>query len=199
MRVTPAKARVLEGEAMQATIDARYYFGEPVNGAKVEYSVYRDRYYFPLWYDADDASMAPAGDRNDDDSGDQISNETGTLDADGKLTVNIPSQVSDHRADYIYRIEAHVTDQGNREIIGKGWVVATYGSFALNVTAGRYFYAPGNKMIFTVESRDYDNKPVNAHVHVELMRWNYRSQAREAAGSSTDVDTGAGRVRHCIA
>jgi len=191
VRVTPAKARVIQGEAMQATIDARYYFGEPVNGAKVEYAVYRERYWYPLWYDPDDGGMTPQGDSGDDDSGDQISNETGTLDADGKLTVNIPSQISEHANDYMYRIEAHVTDQGNREIIGKGWIVATYGSFVLNVTPERYFYAPGSKMTFTVESRDYDNKPVNAHVHLELLRWNYRIQKREAAPGATDVDTGA--------
>ena len=44
VRVTPAKARVLQGQPMQATIDSRYYFGEPVNGAKVKYAIYRDRY-----------------------------------------------------------------------------------------------------------------------------------------------------------
>ena len=191
VRVTPAKPRVLQGESMQAVIDARYFFGEPVNGAKVEYDVYRDRYWFPLWYDPDDESTASPADRSDDDSGEQISKETATLDADGKLTVNIQSQVSDHHVDYLYRIEARVTDQANREITGKGWIVATYGSFALNVTPQRYFYAPGSKMTFTVESRDYDNKPVNARVHLELLRWNYRGQKREPAGGSTDVDTGA--------
>jgi alpha-2-macroglobulin len=190
VRVTPSKTRLLEGEGMQAVIDARYYFGEPVNGAKVEYAVYRDRYWFPLWYDPEDEAMISQGDRGDDDSGDEISKDTGALDAEGKLTVNIPSQTSEHRADYIYRIEARVTDQGNREITGKGWIVATYGSFVLNVSPDRYFYSPGNKMTFTVQSRDYDNKPVNAHVHLELLRWNYRGQTREPAGGATDVDTG---------
>ncbi len=191
VRVTPAKPRVLEGEGMQAVIDARYYFGEPVNGAKVEYAVYRDRYWFPLWYDSEDEAMIPQGDRADDDAGEEISKDTGTLDADGKLTVNIPSQISEHHADYIYRIEARVTDQGNREITGKGWMVATYGSFVVNVSPDRYFYSPGNKMTFTVQARDYDSKLVNAHVHLELLRWNYRGQTREPAGGSTDVDTGA--------
>ncbi len=190
VRVTPAKARVLEGESMQAVVDARYYFGEPVSGAKVEYAVYRDRYWFPLWYDADDESGVSPADRSDDDSGEQIANETGVLDADGKLTVQIPSQVSEHHADYLYRIEARVTDQGNREITGKGWIVATYGSFALNVAAARYFYGPGENMTFSVQSRDYDNKPVKARVHLELVRWNYRGQTREPAGGATDVDTG---------
>jgi uncharacterized protein YfaS (alpha-2-macroglobulin family) len=191
VRVTPAKPRVLQGEPMQAVIDARYFFGEPVNGAKVEYDVYRDRYWFPLWYDPDDENAMSPADRSDDDSGEQISKDTATLDADGKLTVVIPPEVSEHHVDYLYRIEARVTDQGNREITGKGWIVATYGSFVLNVTAQRYFYAPGTKMTFTVESRDYDNKPVNARVHLELLRWNYRAQKREPAGGSADADTGS--------
>ena len=56
VRVLPARGRVLQGEKVQVTIDARYYFGEPVSGAKVQYAVYRDRYYFPLWYDPDEDS-----------------------------------------------------------------------------------------------------------------------------------------------
>ncbi len=59
VRVTPAKARVLQGDTIQATIDARYYFGEPVNGANVTYAVYRSRYRFPLWYDPDDDAAEP--------------------------------------------------------------------------------------------------------------------------------------------
>ena len=34
VRVTPAKARILQGETAQAVIDSRYYFGEPVAGAR---------------------------------------------------------------------------------------------------------------------------------------------------------------------
>src|ERR1041385_1334277 len=65
VRVTPSKSRVLQGETVQATIDARYYFGEPVNAAKVTYAIFREPYWFPLWYDPDEnESMSP------DESGD---------------------------------------------------------------------------------------------------------------------------------
>src|ERR1022692_3682503 len=136
VRVIPSKARVLQGETVQATIDARYYFGEPVNGAKVTYAVYRSRYWLPLWYDPDQESaesMEPPQPGDDsDDSGDQIGETKGQLDADGKLTISLPTAVSDRKRDFVYRIEARVTDQANREITGRGWVIATYGSFAGN-------------------------------------------------------------------
>ena len=44
---------------VSGVVDARYYFGEPVNGAKVQYAVYRDRYWFPLWYDPEETTEGP--------------------------------------------------------------------------------------------------------------------------------------------
>jgi uncharacterized protein YfaS (alpha-2-macroglobulin family) len=192
VRVIPAKTRVLQGDTIQATIDARYYFGEPVNSAKVQYAIYRDRYWFPLWYDPDDenALAGPQGDDNGD-NGDQIDQQEGQLDSDGKLAIQFKTAVSEHKYDAIYRIEARVTDQANREIVGKGWVVATYGSFVVNASPDRYFYTPGSQARVTIQSRDYDNKPVNARVHAELVRWSYRSNGESAVpDSATDVNTG---------
>src|SRR5205807_4458367 len=54
VRVTPSKTRLLQGETVPVTIDSRYYFGEPVAGAHVQYAVYRDRYWFPLWHDPEE-------------------------------------------------------------------------------------------------------------------------------------------------
>ncbi len=43
VKVTPERNRVLQGESVKATIEARYYFGEPVANAKVKYVVHRAR------------------------------------------------------------------------------------------------------------------------------------------------------------
>ncbi len=175
VRVTPAKPRVLEGETVQAVIDARYYFGEPVNGAKVKYSVYRSRYWFPLWYEPDEEDLSEGGPgQYEDAAGEQISQAQGQLDSDGKLTIDVPTTVSDHKIDYRYRIEAAVTDQAGREISGAGWLIATYGSFVINLEPQRYFFEPSTTAEFKVDARDYDNKPVSANVHVELASWNWR-------------------------
>jgi uncharacterized protein YfaS (alpha-2-macroglobulin family) len=194
VRVTPAKFRLLQGDTAQATIEARYYFGEPVSGGKVKYSVYRTRYWFPLFYDPDDDSAQfgdTGGGDSDNSGGDQISDQEGKLDSDGRLTISFPTPVSDRKFDYRYRIDAHVTDDANRDIMGHGGVLATYGSFVLNVTPDRYFYTAGSTATFTVEARDYDNKPVNARVHVELLPYDRRERSFGEAKGSTDTDTGA--------
>jgi hypothetical protein len=193
VRVTPAKLRVLEGDSAQVTIDARYYFGEPVSGAKVKYDVYRSRYWFPLWYDADEESDGPAEadtDADSDEGGDQILDEEGKLDQEGRLTITFPTTLSSHKFDYRYRVEAHVTDDALREITGRGSVIATYGSFVVNVTPERYFYQPGTTAAFTVEARDYDNNPMQTRLHVELLPWEAHDKTYGPAKGATDADTG---------
>ncbi len=192
VRVTPAKTRVLQGEMVQAVVDARYFFGEPVSGAKVKYSVYREHYWFPLWYDADDEA-GPPEEPDADSSGDQLSEQQAELDADGKLTISIPTNVSEHKTDYMYRIEVGVTDAAKREITGTGWVVATYGSFLVNATPERYVYAPGSPAVITIEARDYDSNPVRTRAHVELLRWMGRGDSRDSMTrvAATDADLDA--------
>ncbi len=198
VRVTPATPRVLEGESVQAAIDARYYFGEPVANAKVKYSVYRSRYWFPLWYDADEESEGlNPGDQYDDASSELITQAEGRLDQEGKLQVTIPTTVSDHKIDYRYRVQAEVTDKAGRGISGSGSVIATYGSFVLNVTPDRYFFEPSTTASFKVEARDYDNKPVSTTpVHLELVTWDWRNrnkkgEIRSHADARTDASGAA--------
>ncbi|HXB21180.1 MAG TPA: MG2 domain-containing protein, partial [Candidatus Solibacter sp.] len=54
VRVTPEKLRILEGDSISATIEAKYYFGEPVAGAQVKYVVHRETYWSYLMGDEDD-------------------------------------------------------------------------------------------------------------------------------------------------
>ena len=149
VRVMPGKARVLQGETVQAAIDARYYFGEPVNGAKVTLRRLPRPLLVPALVRSRRSNRrSVAGGDDTDDTGDQVAEGEGQLDADGKLTINVADRGLRAQADYLYRIEARVTDQANREITGRGWVVATYGSFVVNAAPERYFYAPGSTAAF---------------------------------------------------
>jgi uncharacterized protein YfaS (alpha-2-macroglobulin family) len=191
VRVVPSKARVLQGDSVQAAIDARYYFGEPVNGAKVKYAVYRERYWFPLWYDPDE-DFGESGTPDEDDGGDQVGETEAQLDSEGKLTVTIPTSVSEHKHDYRFRVEARVTDAGGREITGKGSFIATHGSFVVNVAPQRYFYEPGSRAGFTVQARTYDSQPVATHVRLELFQWDFRAPDRSVVKGAAEVDIGPG-------
>ncbi|HMD30398.1 MAG TPA: MG2 domain-containing protein [Candidatus Acidoferrales bacterium] len=198
VKVTTEVPRVLQGNPVSVTFDARYYFGEPVAGATVAWVVHRGRYWSPLFYhDEDSEDEEAGGEGNDsDDSGqgdsmydsEQLSEQTGKLDANGRLTVKIPTSYSEkQRYDMLYRIEARVTDAANREISGHTAVVATYGSFLVNVTTDKYLFNTGETAHLTVEAKDYDGKPVATAVQIELRRSIYVDRGNEEPAPVTTL------------
>jgi alpha-2-macroglobulin len=183
VKVTAITPRVLEGQPIKATIDARYYFGEPVANAKVKWVVHTGTYW-PLGRpESDDEAGAYQEDENPDaDQGDTYGGEqeremNGTLDADGKLQIEFPTRVDSKKQDLVYRVEARVTDAGNREIAGHGFALATYGSFFLTAEPDSFVYTKGSTATVTIAAQDYDKKPVPTPFRVEMNRWDWRKGA----------------------
>ena len=200
VRVSPAKPRVLQGEPNQVVIDARYFFGEPVANALVKYRIYHSPHYW--WDEGDSDTEAPDADSSDigNDQTDmydaeQQSEQTGRLDANGKLTITVPTKFDPggkRHEDQDYRIEAGVTDAANREIIGRGGFLATYGSFRIHVEPASYAVRAGESATLRVTAVDYDDKPVQTTVHVQLIyrRWS-NGKTETSNGPSADVKTDA--------
>jgi uncharacterized protein YfaS (alpha-2-macroglobulin family) len=201
VRVTPDKPRVLEGDSITATIEAKYYFGEPVAGADVKYVVHRAMSWSYLFGDSDmdysdqEGGPSDTGDQSsedDDYAGEQLSEQSGKLDADGRLKITIPTKVDDKdKRDYVYRIEARVTDESRREIAGHNAVTATYGSFQVGVEADKYLYQPNEKITLTAIAKDYDGNPIQTAFHADLIHSRYYSSNHdETILESTDGQTG---------
>jgi uncharacterized protein YfaS (alpha-2-macroglobulin family) len=195
VKVTAQAPRVLQGQTIKATIDARYYFGEPVANAKAKWVVHTSPYWPFGRYesDSDNGDYGYGGDVNDEGDtygAEQESEQSGMLDADGKLQVTIPTRVNPKKQDVIYRIEARVTDAGNREISGHGFALATYGSFYLTAEPNSYVYTKGSTAVTNVTALDYDKKPVVTPFKAEISRWDWRKRSGEVI-ASTQGQTGA--------
>jgi len=193
VRVSVAKPRVMQGETNQATIDSRYFFGEPVANAKVKYRIYQSYHY---WWDEDaDVSNTDQPEDNSEPfyGGAQEGEQTGRLGPDGKLTVSIPTRfIADQHHDKDYLIEAAVTDEAGREITGRYRFIATYGSFRVNVEPASYFIVQGQQASFRVTAVDYDDKPIQTRIHLHLVRRMWRNnQTQDTDAGSADATTGA--------
>ncbi|HET9696341.1 MAG TPA: alpha-2-macroglobulin family protein, partial [Terriglobales bacterium] len=170
-------------QPIKATIDARYYFGEPMANAKVTWVVHQTRSYGGLGYVGEDeyyggegGGEEGGGAEGDYYSGEQTEEKTGRLDENGRMQISLPTEFdADKHSDITYRIEARVTDEGNREISGRNYVLATYGSFQIGATPGSYLYEVGNNAQINVEARDYDGNPIQTAFHVSVVKWDYRS------------------------
>jgi alpha-2-macroglobulin len=191
VKVTPTTTRVLQGNKIQAVIEARYFFGEPVANTKVTYTVHTSTHYW--WGDGDDsegdeadadADQGGEGEGGADEGyygGTEEQEQTGTLDADGRLTINLPVRIDEHGNDLDYRIDARVTDAANREVSGHATVLATYGSFRISVEPTSYVAEQGKPVQVRVTAQDYDGKPIQTAVHVDvsLEHWNRDTQREE--------------------
>lgn len=198
--VKPAAARVLQGNSIQATIEARYFFGEPVAGAKVKYVVHTVTHY---WWGEEDTqgenAEAAADDTSaqddDTDGAAEQQEHDGVLDANGRLTVTLPVLLDPRHTDLDYRIEARVTDAANREVSGHSTVLATYGSFRIGIEPLSYVVQAGQPVRVKITAQDYDNKPIQTSVRLAaaLQKWdsvtNQRSETPAGArDATTDAD-----------
>ena len=194
VRVVPQVRRVLQGESIQATIQARYYYGEPVARGRVTYVVHTSRHWVALTPDDE----GPEEEDYDQGyyGGEQVLEQTAQLDDEGRLTVAIPTAVSDRKWDLRYRIEARVADAANREIPGHAFAVATYGSFQVRIRPAQYIYRPGEQAGLIVEARDYDGRGVATPFRVELhpWRWNQPEGAPLQQASGQTGDAGEARL-----
>lgn len=187
--VTADQERVLQGDKIRAVIEAKYFFGEPVAGARVTYSVQTQFHYWWDDYDESDASGgedasdaeggdAEAADANAYYGGPELQEQEGTLDADGRLTVSLPTRIEATGRDADYRIVARVTDAANREITGSGKVLATYGSFRITVEPTSYVAESGKPVQVKVTTKDYDNKPIQTAVHLNVLLSHWSDSGR---------------------
>jgi hypothetical protein len=184
VKIKPSKPRVVQGEKVDAVIQARYYFGEPVKGAKVKYTVRRARYY-PPWYEPDEGAYEQTEEEEGGGqyfSGEQGEEQDAKLDDNGELAISLPTPVEEN--DYVFRLEARVMDEGNREVTGYGLVTATRANYMVTVRADRYVASPGQTMNFTITTKDYDGKPVSADFRTEFKRWTGKGEYNAVSGSS---------------
>ena len=193
VRVSPAKGRLLQGESMPVVIDARYFFGEPVANAQVKYRVYHSAHY---WWEGDEGGDGEVPDNASlGYDAAQQSEQTGRLDANGRLTVNVLTQYNadvKRGMDQDYTVEAAVTDQANREITGRGRFLATRGTFRIQVEPVSYAVRVGDSALFNVTAVDYDNHPVQTRVHIQLVSHKYQNgYTQTTREGETGLTTGA--------
>lgn len=193
VKVRARDAFVLQGRSAQLEIDARYYFGEPVANASVEWVVYSSRYYhyFP---DAGENEEFELGRDEGYEGyyGEEKAKGTTALNAEGKATLQIPLPVNTNRFDERIRVQAKVRDSANREIQGSTSFVATYGNFDIDLRKTKWVYKSGEEVEFTLNTRRYEGAPISTPVRVAVERREWKDgNVRSTFLRAVELRTGA--------
>lgn len=197
VRVKPAPAHIKLGRRARVTVEASYYFGGPVPGARVAYRVerspfrhfYRRREPFGWLYGARGSRPWAYGGRE------LVATGELTTGADGKVTIEFdtppPTKESARSEepkrrgrllpippprptnDWLYTVTVDVTDRSRRTITAAGTVTATERGFYAYVEPRRGFYAPGDTVEVEVRTLTPADDPVKATGKVTVYRVTY--------------------------
>ncbi len=190
VRVTPADRFAVQGAAIRAEVTARYYFGQPVAGARLTYVVHKQPYYSPLRWSDDDEGEGGYwyGD-------DQVLQGDARLDAQGHATLSIPAPPDEHDRDYTLRIEARVADASDREVTGHAVAHATVGPFLIAASLDTYVARPGAAATLSVRAVSYTGEPrAETPVTVALLArrgdapWDQPGATRQVAAATITTD-----------
>ncbi len=192
VRVRTDQTRIPQGEQAVFQATARYYYGEAVTNAKVEWSLFRSRSW-PPWFDAGETGLEDGGDEEGADGishgSETVAEGKGELDSQGRITIRVPT--SRGKTDLRYGLQVNVTDSAGREISGAASVTATRGPYFISVEPARYLTAQGSEARLHVQARDYDGKPVSGVAfQVGVSEYIYKKPA-QAAFTTMSGTTGA--------
>ncbi|MFY9609044.1 MAG: MG2 domain-containing protein [Blastocatellia bacterium] len=181
--VSTPKKFVPVGDKVRFTIEARYFFGEPVTKADVTYYIYRSHYYH--WWETDEDEVeAEDEEASENEYGygnDMVKDGEATLNAQGILEVEfeVPTNEEKNPYDYTYRLEAQVTDEARRTIEARASVVGTRGSVIGSTHTDRYVYYEGDNAKIQVRTTDYEGRPVAAMVTLGFVSRSWERVEKE--------------------
>jgi len=187
--VTTPVEHAVGGETAPVTISADYFFGSPVAKGTVHYQVSFQQtgggYLPPQVLTVAGLGSAAMTEIEDDFDGD------GTLDANGKLTIQVPTRRVPF--DRTMFVRATVTDLSLRSRSGQGGMLLTSATFGLSLEPDKSQYQPGQTAKILVDARDYDGKPVATEVTVTLIEYltdrehrQYEKRTKQAVKTDRD-------------
>jgi uncharacterized protein YfaS (alpha-2-macroglobulin family) len=158
VRVTPATRFIVQDDEVHVTINARYYFGQPVAGGRIAWVAHRQPYYSPYrWMEEDGEDEEGGGGYWYGDE--EALQGSARLDANGMTEITVPVALDEKGNDYSLRIEARVADVSSREVSGSTVVNATYGTFLLVANPEQYVIGTNASTVLRIRAVDYLGAP----------------------------------------
>lgn len=122
---TAPQETVFAGQEIRIPVQGAYYYGTPLKGAKVSYSITRSKLFFqPMqgnWWN-DWYSFAPDEESNcywycpSAGGFESVQNGDGVLDEKGNLVITLPANLSDYKTSATYAVDVTVTDVNQRTV-----------------------------------------------------------------------------------
>ncbi len=161
VEVTADKDQYAQGEQIQFDVQANYFFGGPVSGGRVIWSVVSNDYFFNNfrgpgyweWSDVDYFSEFGFG------GGGVIASGEDTLDDQGHLTVELPANLDAETGSQTFSLEATVIDVNDVSVSARVEAIVHKGLFYIGLQPDEYVGTAGQPLQINVRTVDWGGAP----------------------------------------
>jgi uncharacterized protein YfaS (alpha-2-macroglobulin family) len=153
-----------QGDTINVTAEATYYFGGPVANADVTWAVLSRSYFFqwdgPGYYNFTDYEWEEREEQYYGGYGYLITQGQGTTDDQGRFTFQVPADIAKEKTSQVFTIEATVTDVNNQQTSNRTEAVVHKGLFYIGLAPHRYVGTVGQEQTVDVLAVDWEQEPV---------------------------------------
>ncbi len=188
VEVTTDRAEYLQGETIDASATASYFFGGPVVDAEVRWRLLSDDFFFSppdvegRWdwidYDLTEARMADA-------QGEVVAEGQGRTDAEGRFDFEVPADLSEYPLGQVFTIDVEVVDLDGRAVAGRNSAVVHKADLYIGLRPEEYVAESGEPAGFQILALDPEGRPV-ADRDIELQLYHrewYSVRERREGGA----------------
>lgn len=178
VKMTPDKEDYVQGDKVKIDIDGEYFFGAKMPNAQIEWNVKSSDYYFnnyegDAWYSfSEDGYFCYWGCAG---SSDLVTQGKGSLDQNGRMTLELDADLKDKKVSQFYTIEATVFDKNNQSVSNRISIPIHQGQYYVGIANDDYVVKVGEDMENKLVAVDYDGKPlkgIDMEVSLYEREWN---------------------------
>ena len=175
-----------QGDEINVTSQATYYFGGPVAGAEVRYSVLSADHFFDYQgkgrWDFTDYDFSRY--RHEDyysSYGELFAEGSGITDEEGRFTFSVEADIAEYLASQRFTLEVTVTDVNNQEVSNRTEAVVHKGLYYIGLRPERYVGRVGRENSVNIITVDWASDPSpNREVTVVFAEHNWYSVRKQA-------------------
>ncbi len=178
VNIEPDADYYVRGDRATISVQADYYYGQPVAGAVVVLRAYRG-----YWWRGDDGTQP-------------VAEMEGTTDPDGSFTGQLDLDGNESYTE-TYTLEAEVLDASRRPVYSSAFVPVHPADFTLGLTNQRYGTELGESVVLTASTIDHDGQPVAGRdVTVVIQRYTRGGTVESGRQTVTTGADGRAEVRY---
>ncbi|PKO23003.1 MAG: hypothetical protein CVU38_06420 [Chloroflexi bacterium HGW-Chloroflexi-1] len=161
LSATTARPEYVQGEQIDVTVEARYFFGGPVKNGKVSWALLSDDYFFNYqgkgyfsfsdwdWYESQTRRF-----------GEPLSQGEGITDDQGRFTFSAPADISKFPQSQRFTFDITIMDIDNQVVATQASTVVHKGAFYIGLSPQRYVATVGEESLVNVITVDPQSQPV---------------------------------------